>query len=708
MRLLLIVLATATLAAALAPSALGGAPARVSAVELVSERGQEIRTADVRRFTLVGIHWRGAGDVLFRTRSVEGRWSAWRRAAPEEEDGPDPGAPERRSGAWRVGNPWWTGASDGVQVRTRGTVTSVRAHLVWSPEIRVPYRRPAAVGLPAIVPRLSWGANEGIRRAPPAYATDVRFAIVHHTAGRNDYTRAEAPAIVRGIQLFHVQGNGWNDIGYNFLVDRFGTVYEGRYGGTDKNVVGAHAMGFNTGSVGIALLGTYGSTAPSAAAQEAIARLIAWRLDLAHVDPTGLLTVISAGSERFARGIPVSLRTVSGHRDTGFTECPGAALYARLNQLATTALRTGGAKLFEPVVASTGTSHRFRARLSSSLRWSVVVTSSAGAEVARGAGTGASVDWTWDAGGAPVGTYAWIITAGAARPATGSLRTGAPAELAIESAQVQPEAISPNGDGQSDSATLAYTLPVAANVSVEVSDVFGGVVAIPIDRVWTRAGAQTVEITGDALPDGRYSVTLIARSPAGAEMRATVPLTVSRVLGLVSVSPAVFSPNGDGRQDTVTVRFSLTAPASVRVRVLRDGRGVAALLSNSLPAGSQRVVWDGLRAAGPIRDGSYSVVVDARDEVGAIAAAVSLVSDTRAPRIRVLPGRRLGLEVSEPAVVRLRVDGSPTTIAVERAGVVRIPSSGIPRRVRATARDAAGNVSPLLVWTAPKTPRSGQ
>ncbi len=154
------------------------------------------------------------------------------------------------------------------------------------------------------MPRLSWGADESIRRGPPTYAPAVRFAIVHHTAGRNDYSRAEAAAIVKGIQLFHVQGNGWNDIGYNFLVDRFGTIYEGRFGGIDRNVVGAHALGFNTGSVGIALLGTYGDTKPSAAAQDAIARLIAWRLDLAHVDPTSSLTFVSGGSERYASGSP--------------------------------------------------------------------------------------------------------------------------------------------------------------------------------------------------------------------------------------------------------------------------------------------------------------------------------------------------------------------------------------------------------------------
>jgi hypothetical protein len=709
MRYLLAAFVASASAVALAPAALAAVPARTTMLELQAVPGTTVRSAETRRFTLVGVRWQGRGDVFLRTRSAGGRWSSWRPAAPEGEDGPDPGSTELRSGSWRLGNPWWAGVSNGLQVLTRGDVSRVRAQLVWSPEVRVPLRRLAQVGSPAIVTRLSWGASESIRRAPPAYAPDVRFAIVHHTAGRNDYTRAEAPAIVRGIHLFHVQGNGWNDIGYNFLVDRFGTIYEGRYGGIDRNVVGAHAMGFNTGSVGIALLGTYGSTAPSAAAQDAIARLIAWRLDLAHVDPTGLLTVISAGSEKHPRGVPVSLRTVSGHRDTGFTECPGAALYARLNQLATTALRTGGAKLFEPSVQSEGTSHRFRARLSSSLRWIVTVRSADGGEVARGSGTGSSVDWTWDATGAPLGAYTWTISAGAARPATGSLRAGTTQELGVEDVLLQPSAISPNGDGQDDAAELTFRLPVAANVSVEVSDQFGGVLAIPIDRAWTRAGTHTVAITGDELPDGRYVVSVTARSPAGAEARKTVALTVSRVLGLVSVSPTAFSPNGDGVQDSVVVRFSLSAPALARARVLRDGRGVAVLVpESSLPAGAQRITWTGLRASGAVRDGTYSIVVDARDEVGGISVAIPIVVDTRAPRLRVVPGKRLAVEVSEAARVRLRVNGTASAFDLKEPGSIRIPAVPAPRRVRATARDAAGNASPVLVWSAPKPSRSGQ
>jgi hypothetical protein len=560
--------------------------------------------------------------------------------------------------------------------------------------VRVPFRTPAATGTPPIVPRLSWGADESIRRAPPSYADEVRFAIIHHTAGRNDYTRAEAPAIVRGIELFHVQGNGWNDIGYNFLVDRFGTVYEGRFGGIDRNVVGAHALGFNTDSVGIALLGTYGNTKPSAAALDAIERLIAWRLDLAHVDPTSFLTYISGGSDRYPSGIPVLLNAVSGHRDTGFTECPGDSLYARLSEVAAAARTVGGLKIFEPVAETSGSSIRVRARLSRAETWTVAITSSAGVELARGTGTGTAVDWTWDSTGVPAGTYTWTITAGAARPAVGTLRAGGgAAPLAVDDLVAEPEAISPNGDGQADTTTLRYRLSAPANVTVELTDAIGGVVATIVDRVWTRAGPHTANVAADALADGRYNVVVTARTAAGASVQKVIPLSVSRTLGLVVVTPQAFSPNGDGRKDRLTLTFSLAAPAAVRVRVEREGRWVASPLSASLTPGSQRLVWDGARAAGLLRDGEYRAVVEADDGIGAISYGVSFVSDTVAPRVRILAGRGLKVEVSEPAILTFVIDGRSLRKQVQTRGVVRIPWSGAARSVRVVAWDAAGNVS---------------
>src|SRR5205823_9357212 len=113
----------------------------------------------------------------------------------------------------------------------------------------------------------------------------LKAAVVHHTAGTNTYTPSQAAAIVRGIEVYHVKGNGWNDIGYNFLVDRYGTVYEGRGGGIDRNVIGAHSLGFNTGTVGVSLLGDFSAVPPPAAIQSALVQLLSWRVDFARLHP---------------------------------------------------------------------------------------------------------------------------------------------------------------------------------------------------------------------------------------------------------------------------------------------------------------------------------------------------------------------------------------------------------------------------------------
>ena len=699
-----LVLLPLAVAAALvgSPVALGSSGAHVTTVELESAGHRSFAQGDAaRRFTLAGVQWRGSGRVLFRTRSTGGHWSAWRAARPEPEEAPDVGSAERRTPGWKLGNPWWVGASDRIEARVVGHVSRIRAQLVWSPEVRVSFRVPAAntaTEAPPIVPRLSWGADESIRRGPPSYADDVRFAIIHHTAGRNDYTRTEAAAIVKGIELFHVQGNGWNDIGYNFLVDRFGTVYEGRFGGVDRNVVGAHALGFNTGSVGIALLGTYGNTRPSAAALDAIERLVAWRLDLAHVDPTSFLTYISGGSERYASGIPVLLNAVSGHRDTGFTECPGDALYARLGEIAGAARQLGGLKIFEPVVETSGSSVRVRARLSQSQAWVVTVTSSDGVELVRGTGSGTSVDWTWESAGVPAAAYTWTISAGTARPAVGTLRAGGgAAPLAIEGLVADTEAISPNGDGQVDTANLTYRLTASANVTVELADAIGGVVQTVVDRVWTRAGPHTVTITGDALADGHYNVVVTARTTTGASVQKVIPLSVNRTLGLVAVAPAAFSPNGDGRKDTLAIRYTLAAPAVVRIRIERQGRWVASPLVGSFVPATLGFTWNGQRVSGLLRDGTYLAVVEATGGVGVISYGVPFVSDTVAPRVSILPGRGLRVEVSEPALLTFVIDGRSLRRQVARAGVVRIPWSGVAASVRVVAWDAAGNMSGPVV-----------
>src|SRR3954454_23806507 len=297
-------LATAAAAALAAPSV---AHARDVSMHVrdVPLTQRSLASAQPSHFNMLAVHWIGAGNVAYRTRSLGGGWRAWRDADADN-----------RTGVWRDGNLDWTGASAGLQFRVRGAVRRLRSYEVWSRVNGVPTRALSQAGTPAIVTRAAWGANEEIVRARPSVAPAVRLAVIHHTAGTNTYTRAQAAAIVRGIEVYHVQGNGWNDIGYNFLVDRFGTVYEGRGGGVERNVIGAHAEGFNTGTFGVALIGNYNSAAPSAAALRSLTKLIAWRLDVAHVDPLSGTTFISGGNAKFPSGLPVSLRAVSGHRGT--------------------------------------------------------------------------------------------------------------------------------------------------------------------------------------------------------------------------------------------------------------------------------------------------------------------------------------------------------------------------------------------------------
>ena len=703
-RLLTVLLPLAASAGVLAPGALGGSPVTVLELSSGTDRSLAASTGE-QRFTLVGVHWRGAGRVLFRTRSVSGEWGGWHQTAPEEEDGPDPRTLETRArSGWRLGNPWWVGPSDRVQVRRVGRVERIRAYLVWSPAVQVPLRRPAATPEPAIVPRASWGASESIRRGPPSYAPRVRFATVHHTAGRNAYTQAEAAAIVKGIQLYHVQGNGWNDIGYNFLVDRFGTIYEGRYGGIDRPVVGAHARGFNTGAVGVALLGTYSDTAPTSAAQKALTALLAWRLDVAHVDPLSLPNVISGGSERFAASVPVLLRAVSGHRDTGFTECPGDVLYSRLDGIAADAAKLGGPKIFDPRVEASGEGPvRFRARLSTTLPWTVVVTN-AGVEVARGTGSGRLVDWTWDATSRPAASYRWSLAAGSARPATGAVRAGAVTGTALAVSEViaTPDGVTPNGDGQGDVAELGFSLSIPANVTVEIADSAGTVLVTPLDRVFTGAGKHALTLDAEGLPDGSYTAVVRARTATSSEVVQTAPFVVSRTLGLVSVSPTVFSPNADGRNDLLEIGFALTTLATVDVRIEREGRWVASpVLDASFGVGEQRISWDGKRGAGRLHDGAYEAVVEVTDLVGTVRFGVPFVSDTTAPRVRIVPGEKLRLVVSEPATLAIAIGERRFKREVKRPGaiVVGVPRPGV--KVRVVASDSAGNVSQPIVWRRP-------
>lgn len=152
------------------------------------------------------------------------------------------------------------------------------------------------------------------------------------------------PRIIRYLYAGQTGAKHWDDIGYNFLVDRCGTIYEGRAGGVDRPVTGAHTQGFNHRTAGIAALGTFtAGVAVPQAMTDAIAALAAWKLGLSDTDPRGSVRLTSSNSlSRYAAGTTALLPTLAGHSDGYMTSCPGAALAERLPAIRELAARLQG------------------------------------------------------------------------------------------------------------------------------------------------------------------------------------------------------------------------------------------------------------------------------------------------------------------------------------------------------------------------------
>jgi hypothetical protein len=274
-----------------------------------------------RPFNLVGLNWRGdaAPHVALRVRRHAG-WSAWRDLGVHGAGGSDPA---------------WVGRARVVQYRLSRRVPGLRLHFVSVPKRPVRAGASQTVDTPfPYVTRDQWGADQCRPRTAPDYG-EVKAVAVHHTVSLNDYTPEEAPQIVLAICRYHRNSNGWNDIGYNALVDKYGTIYEGRAGGLDQAVVGAHAQGFNSQTAGVANIGDYSSIGASDAALSATANYIRWKLGVHGQPLSGPVTLTSGGGpeSRYPAGTRVTVDRVLGHRDVGKTACPGDGLYEQLDQI---------------------------------------------------------------------------------------------------------------------------------------------------------------------------------------------------------------------------------------------------------------------------------------------------------------------------------------------------------------------------------------
>jgi len=415
---------------------------RLSARELV------VRRPSTTRFAAVGVTWApdrsvGAVRVELRHRLGTGRWSGW-STVEQGDAGPDPAVrPGSRDGT----DPVWTGTSTGVEARVSPVSGSaprdVRLTLVdprdsaadatatplatGAPSVgEVPSAGGGPTALasaprPAIYTRAQWGADPSLMTWDPEYAPRLKAGFLHHTVDSNAYAPADVPRILRAIYAFHSRSRGWGDIGYNFVVDRFGRTWEGRYGGVDSTVIGAHTGGFNAGTFGVAMLGTYSTTPVPAATVGSLSAVFAWKLARWNLDPYGTarLTSSGGGTSRYAAGTVVTKNVISGHRDVGSTSCPGDRGYAQLPTIRrSVASRITTAGLVSPAVSPTSvpyaasTGPRITAGLSGSSAWTVTVTRDCPAgPTRRWSGTGGQVDTRWDlrdSAGQPArpGTYA--------------------------------------------------------------------------------------------------------------------------------------------------------------------------------------------------------------------------------------------------------------------------------------------------------------
>jgi N-acetylmuramoyl-L-alanine amidase len=321
-----------------------------------------------RNADLVGVSWGGPlARVQLRVRTASGRWSGWVSATGcvgEHGGSAHSHGRERTGAAEQVGDPVWTAGSSELQLRSSRTLNGVRLQLVdVSAGVgarrrtvlmrargarALPLASPvleAGPGQPPIIAREAWAHGQAHPSVAPEYGA-VRMAFVHHTENPNGYSPAEVPSMVLAIYVFHRYVRGWDDIGYNFVVDLFGRIFEARAGGIDEPVVGAQAGGYNEVSTGAAVLGTFTSVPISAPAQAALERLLAWKLALHGVPAQGRVTVrvdpAGAVYSRFPGGAHVPLPRIAGHRDADTTECPGNVLYGELPSMRPHVARLAG------------------------------------------------------------------------------------------------------------------------------------------------------------------------------------------------------------------------------------------------------------------------------------------------------------------------------------------------------------------------------
>ena len=412
------------------------------------------RAESVDPFSLVAITaeepFESGTRVLVRVREDD-TWSAWQPLTITDH-GPDPDSVEARGIRYGT-DPLLTDTADGVQVRidTPGGLEpdGTEVMLVDNPVVDSDAELPEPVdgsliapvsvaqastvaAMPPIITRAEWGADESLRRGAPQYSPTIKAAFVHHTASKNDYTPEEAAKQVRNLYSYFTRGLRYSDMAYNFLVDRFGRLYEGRAGGLDQAVVGGHTAGFNNETFAISAIGNFQKAAPPAdqmaAIVDSISSLTAWKLAMNHRDPNGTIPLVSDsdnGTSRYRPGETATALVIGGHGDIGSTRCPGQHLEVQIPAIraATTAKMGPGMvnPTANPVPWAAGPM-AITATTNAPITWTMTIANRCGAVVQnlsgqQGAPGPLQIDWDQrdDAGNqVPPGAYTITMNASAA------------------------------------------------------------------------------------------------------------------------------------------------------------------------------------------------------------------------------------------------------------------------------------------------------
>ncbi len=552
-----LIVSTAALSDALPATTLpatpsGTAPGALRAADQILLQTSEETTSP---FRMVGLSWAHdpgltalSGQIRVRT---DGRWSGWQPIA-NSDLGTDNNTPAQGGSGRRDGvDPLWVDHADGVQLEVTSYTGDAPRDLsldlinpgMSAADVSVTKSPPvssasADAAEPTILTRAQWGADESIRQracpSGPEYTGTPQVAFLHHTVTGNGYAPGDVPAIIRSIYAYHVESEGWCDVGYNFLVDAYGRIWEGRSGGVDKAVLGAHTGGFNTDSFGVSLIGTFTTATPPAVMMTATAALMAWKLGLAYDNPVGKATLTAApfDGSRYAAGTNVSFNVISGHRDADQTDCPGSGAYALLPSLRQQVLTDMGAGLVAPAAVvtvprslSSGGSVQVTSGMIAAGSWQLAVQDGSGDIVRTMSGTGSTISTTWDMtddGGDPVpaGVYqltltstqngalarAWATTVsvggvfGSLESAKGSLAAGA-GQVAVAGWAANP----------------ADADPASMQVTVDGTVVGTGVATLPRADVTAKypayAGATGFTLTVPAKP-GYHTVCLLGDNSA--------------------------------------------------------------------------------------------------------------------------------------------------------------------------------------------------